>query len=623
MENLTLRIAKIVGTPTANSWSQVHTFFPEESEKKERRGIFLGVLSFSGGGEGVEAVSFGREILSRLHEEYFGELETPAMEKLSQAVSKVASEFSKEGQNLEVVAAALLKNVLYLACSGSGQVWVKRGGALQKVLEGKEEIETASGILKEDDFIVLGTSAFFALLPEGILRAALESGSPDEAVEVLAPVIHGKDKQSLLLRNKDSQAAALICQFQEEISSQPEVQEKKKKNFEKIFSFFSPVFQKFKTLRLGKIYIRDKGEETKKKKVALTLAIILIFLLGASIFFGKGKKESSERERQYNLIFSEARASLEEGKALVSLNPSSARELIFKSQEKLSELEDLKIQTQKTSQLRQEVEEALFLVSKEHKLSEVPTFLDLALFRQGGRGEDLSLFEKFLAVLDPRENILFWVDISQKSGEILAGGENLSGSKKVSSYGDYVYVLDEEGIVRVGVKNKKTEVVIEPDWKEAKLLSAFAGNLYLLDNKGIWRYQATEVGFSEKQKWFGEGVSADLSEVVSMAIDGSIWLLRQDGKILKFSQGSPEAFGVAGLDKPFSSPSVIYTDSEAENLYILDKGNSRIVVLTKGGEYQGQYIWEGIKEASDMVVSEKEEKIFLLSGEKIYKIDIK
>ena len=108
-----------------------------------------------------------------------------------------------------------------------------------------------------------------------------------------------------------------------------------------------------------------------------------------------------------------------------------------------------------------------------------------------------------------------------------------------------------------------------------------------------------------------------------MAIDGSIWLLRQDGKILKFSQGSPEAFGVAGLDKPFSSPSVIYTDSEAENLYILDKGNSRIVVLTKGGEYQGQYIWEGIKEASDMVVSEKEEKIFLLSGEKIYKIDIK
>ncbi len=622
MENLTLRIAKIVGTPTANSWSQVHTFFPEESEKKEKRGIFLGVLSFSGVEEGVEAVNFGREILSRLHEEYFGELETPAMEKLSQAVSKVASEFSKEGQNLEVVVAALLENVLYLACSGSGQVWVKRGGALQKVLEGKDlpagrqgRIETASGILEENDFIVLGTGAFFALLPEGVFRAALESGSPDEAVEVLVPVIHGKEK--------DSQAAALICQFQKEISLPPETSEKKKIEFKKFFSFFSSIFQKFKTLRLGEIYIRNKGEETKKKKVALTLAIILIFLLGASIFFGKGKRESSEKERQYNLIFSEAKKNLEEGKALVSLNPSSARELIFKSQEKLSELESLKIQAQKTGELRKEVEEALSLVVKEHKFSELPVFLDLALFRQGGRGENLSLFEKSMSVLDPRENILFWVDISQKSGEILAGGENLSGSKKVSSYGDYVYVLGEKGIVRVGVKNKKTELIVESDWKEGKLLSAFAGNLYLLDSEGIWRYQTTETGFSEKQKWFGEGVSVDLSEVVFMAIDGSIWLLRQDGKILKFSQGSPEAFGIGGLDKPFSSPSVIYADSEAENLYILDKGNSRIVVLTKDGEYQGQYIWEGLKEVSDMVVSEAEKKIFLLSGEKIYQIDIK
>jgi hypothetical protein len=47
------------------------------------------------------------------------------------------------------------------------------------------------------------------------------------------------------------------------------------------------------------------------------------------------------------------------------------------------------------------------------------------------------------------------------------------------------------------------------------------------------------------------------------------------------------------------------------------------VVLTKGGEYQVQYICEDIGTASDMVVSEKAKKIFLLQEGKIYQIDIK
>ena len=625
MENYTCQAAKIVGTPTTNYWSQVHTFSPDDDQKSKLRGIFLGVLSFSGAGEGVEAVNFGREILSRLHEEYYGELETPAMEKLNQAVSKVTDEFSKpaspaggEGQSLEIVAGAVLGNVLYLACAGLGKVWVKRGNLMQKVLGGeKEKIETASGFLKEGDFIVLGTNSFFDFLPQGVLRAALENATPEEAVEVLVPLIHGKEGAS--------SACALIGKIRKEKEIEiVEEKEKPRVEFKKFFSIFTPILEKLPTFRLGEIHVRGQAQEIKRKKVIFTVALILIFLLAVSIVFGTGRRSILDKENRFNTLYSEAKREVEEGMALVTLNPTQARELIFKAKEKLSELENLKIQNEKTQELKKEIEEALNLVVKEHKFSELPTLIDLGLFREGGKGKFLSLYGNFISVLDPGENVIFGIDAARKSGEILGGGESLSGSKFITSYGDYVFILGDEGIVRVEIKNKKSEIKIKPeeDWKDIKAMKAFTGNLYLVDKSEIWRYQATEEGFGLRQKWFGENVKPDLSSTVSIAIDGSIWILRQDGKILKFSQGSPEAFGTAGLDKPFSTPSVIYTDSEAKDLYILDKGNNRVVVLTKGGEYQAQYIWEGISKVSDMVVSEEAKKIFLLEEGKIFEIGL-
>jgi len=99
--------------------------------------------------------------------------------------------------------------------------------------------------------------------------------------------------------------------------------------------------------------------------------------------------------------------------------------------------------------------------------------------------------------------------------------------------------------------------------------------------------------------------------------------LKSDGTILKFIQGKKEAFGVAGLDKPIKNPKAIFTNEDTEALYILDNGNSRVVVLEKSGEYHSQYLWSGISEATGLAVSEQENKIFLFSQNKIYAIEIR
>ena len=118
--------------------------------------------------------------------------------------------------------------------------------------------------------------------------------------------------------------------------------------------------------------------------------------------------------------------------------------------------------------------------------------------------------------------------------------------------------------------------------------------------------------------------SLDLEDAVSMAIDGSVWLLFSDSSIVKFTRGVKDSFVVSGTDANFNAPEKIYTDPDLENLYVLDRKNTRVVVINKEtGEYQAQYSWPGLAGAYDLFASEEEKKILLLTGERIYEIPLK
>lgn len=629
MKNLTVRIAKLVGTPSASSWSQIHTFFPEDPQKLQKRGNFLVVLTFSGMGDGIEAVALGREILSRLHEEYYGEIETVALAKLTKAVETVILEFSKENRTLEIIAGAILSDVLYLAISGQGEAWVKRDGFFQQVLVGsKQGVENASGFIKPGDILIFGTDSLFKLLPQGVLRAALENEDPEQIVETIAPLIWGKEQTS--------QVASLIGQVEEGLEPvgqekgeliPPEKEEVKpaKRGVEMIKRIFFAGRDRLTTLSLGQIRL-GSSSEGRTKRMVLSVALLLIPLLMLSLVIGMKKRGEQQTLTRYQSLYQQARQFFEESKSLITLNPVRARELFLRSKQIIVQLEGLKIEKGKTEELKKSAEEMTSQVIKEHKLVDIPLFFDLELIRENGKGERLSLSGKNLLVLDGKENRIYAIDIERKSGEVVAGKDLPLNSSFIASFKDLVYVFGKEGIYQVNLKNKKVETVIKNDseWQKIVALGAFSGNLYLLDQgkKTIWRYRVGEGSFSARQSWTKEGVLPDLGEAISMAIDGSIWVSNKNGKILKLTQGGQETFRITGLEKSLAGSTVINTNDESKNLYLLDRENKRMVLLSKTGEFQGQYLWDGFSGISDFVVLEKSRKIFLLSGNKILEMDL-
>ena len=92
MQRFLFKSAKVVGTGTKDAWSQVHLFSPDDKKQRRQRGELLAVVCLSGLAEGIEAVASGPEMISRLHEEYYGNLEGGALERLGQAVEKVVAE---------------------------------------------------------------------------------------------------------------------------------------------------------------------------------------------------------------------------------------------------------------------------------------------------------------------------------------------------------------------------------------------------------------------------------------------------------------------------------------------------------------------------------------------------
>jgi hypothetical protein len=172
------------------------------------------------------------------------------------------------------------------------------------------------------------------------------------------------------------------------------------------------------------------------------------------------------------------------------------------------------------------------------------------------------------------------------------------------------------------VENTKQKVV-DKTWTGDVFVSAFAGNLYVLDKDAgaIYRYSGGSGGYGPKQNWLSVDTKANFSDARGWAIDGSIYVLYPNAKILKYSLGSPQNFSIKGVN--LTNVDAIFASDDTSGVYILDKAGKRIVVLDKNGDYWGQYLNDQIANVTGLAVSESDKKIILLSGEKLLSLKIK
>lgn len=132
--------------------------------------------------------------------------------------------------------------------------------------------------------------------------------------------------------------------------------------------------------------------------------------------------------------------------------------------------------------------------------------------------------------------------------------------------------------------------------------------LYLFDsnNKTIYRYARVEGGFDSRKNWLSSGET--LTTFTDWAIDGDIYVI-SDGTLNKYTSGQKESFPQLNptvpptLKNSNTSPTLILTNADRDNISVISKDIDHLGVLDKNGTYTKQFELDVASDAIDIAVS--------------------
>ncbi len=567
-DNENISVAKIAATPSATSWSQAYN-----------AGKLFAVISLSRTVSEVDSKDhlnvLGKDVIETLEQEFFS-IEIKDLASIKNAFETAVK---KIPQDIEVsfLASSMVKNTIYIFYTGDTRVSIKRADEFGVLVDSKDkETGATSGIIKNEDTLILQTKHFKELVPTNILVASLDHQPPNDIAETLAPIIHREEKggaAAVILQYKSAQESEQSAVTKPEEKEPENISERSKFDLSGIFSPLSSI------IKIPKV----RGI-SHSRKLILTIAVIVAILLTTVVFLSIKKQNETKLNTLFESVYSKAQEKYKGGESLVPLNKNLARDN-FNEVYKI--LNDNKDKFPKNSKQEKQI---LNLLDKTQKALGETSGVNSVEAKQ--ESEDVSL--------------LLATAIKTGSNYVTADDKNI------------YFVKD--GVVSLDKGNDKKKTVIKSAELPSNIggLGAYNGNVYVLDKDKSQIYKFAGVNYS-KSNYFASAPS--LSNAKAIAIDGSVWIL-SDGNVAKYTKGNSDNLNITRLDKQLSNPTRIFTNADTDNVYILDNGNSRIVVFNKSGEYQAQYQAGILKSAKDFEVKEKDKIIYILSGGKAYSIKL-
>lgn len=648
MADTNIEFSKIVATPTPTAWSQAYS-----------AGKVFAAISLTTSGEnqeiGEEGLgTVGKDLISTFESEFFT-LEQKNLETIKQALSTTVSRLP-ENVLTSMVLCFLEENVLYLFAIGEGKAVLKRGDKVGTVLEGesgRNVVKPASGYVQENDFIILETKSFVRIIPPSTLASALDSDNPEEIAENIAPHVHERSEggaASVILKYKKAQIEPVVLpeadseftkeadeqddqeqtaeisdtedgiipiedideevddetvkeepvdEIREEVS-EPETPATETVNNEPLPAKEEPVDEigemspfvtedKFVSSRRSRFSFANRISAIipRSRRRFVVVAVGLIVLIVVVAFLSINNKNSSQNNQLFTKIMNDANSKYKEGENLKDLNASLSQQSFKEAQDILVKNE---VKFKNNSTQNKQLQELLTKINSEIK-------------KEGGES------------VAPKE-------VDKSASKILSAEIDNSSGIFFSENTNNVVFIDKSGVTQIDKGNGKDTQIIKKDWTTPGGIGTFGSNIYLLDRSGgILKFVPSADTYS-KSDYFPSN-APDLTNSISMAIDGSVYILFKDGSIKKYTRAVDDKFEISGLSKPLSGSAKLFTNEDLDNLYVLDPASSRIVVLTKDGTYKTSYSSDIIKSARGFDVKEADKKAYVLSNNKIYQIDLK
>lgn len=591
-----LSFAKLVAPATEKTWSQVY-----------HAGNLFAVVALTAAEDTPDLNSIGKAIFNTLEDEFF------SLEEKTLAAIRTVIETSIKNIPPEVTLSACIafskEAVLYLFILGGGKVLMKRNDKIGLLLEGNGKLVSSSGFLKHGDVLLLETAAFAELIASSKVHDALALHVPNDITEKLSSEVDTLpgDASALTLMYQGASSPEATVPSQDEAQSERDRSEKKPFISDNLTSVHADKAAEEAKGRSAeehpslRTHAADELEEDtagevkqpvferlrsglplpSRRMLIGSIAVLLFIVLLFSIFFTKQYNENKENREAYEQILTEAERKYDEAEGLKNLNAALAQD-DYKQAQKV--IKEGLVKIKKGSD---EEKELLALLKKiEANLADT-------------EGENVAL-----KAIDLAES-----DLAERAVKAKA--------QFASSDESAVYVLTSDNVQKDGEEIIKNE----DSWEKPAGISAYSGNVYILDKtNGVLKYTAGGDGFGKSSYFSGDAPNTDTATAIG--IDGSVYLAFADGSMKKYTRGREESFTLSGLPTPLSNPKQVVTSADMDDIYVLDSGSSRIVVLEKEGVFRKAYKAEALKTATLIDVREKDKKIYILNGKNLFMLEL-
>jgi hypothetical protein len=369
----------------------------------------------------------------------------------------------------------------------------------------------------------------------------------------------------------------------------------------------------------------------KTSRYLVVAAVGVVALLAVSVTAVQHNRTVSQDEESYQAQVAAIRDKKDQGDAAIIYHDENrARSLYTEALSLIDALAtDTAERTQNATQLRASIATAFDQLRHVVNFPDPPIIADLSSVSPTLTGRALVRVNSFLAVFGS-DKALYRIDTTTKSATKVETTDGEVGVAMQASVDDDVaYFLDDRpGVSKFDATNMSLQItgVAPGDNMRWTDLVTYNGKLYVLSPGGggtdsqIIKFNPTSSGFDGGTNWI-RAKSTDLSDAVSLAIDATIFVLKQDGKIVRFVSGSEVGWDAQAVDPAVTQASEIKTDTESKFVYVLEPATQRLIVYNKdSGAFVVQYrsdAWSGLR---DFLVDEQTKTVYLLAGAKVYSI---
>lgn len=394
----------------------------------------------------------------------------------------------------------------------------------------------------------------------------------------------------------------------------------------------SPMFKTAIHSSIGKFVSKDVYvTKQSSRKIARYIAIgIVIAVLAVGVFIWWAWQRSNVRAT-VQADLAPLALELETARLAMDDQPIVARDTLVSLQQQVASLKQTydgkPYALQTISTFAQPIEQLYNEVSGRQELKELPIFHSVTTIEPRFITSAWTLNDETLWLLDDDAKQIIRFNLDSKEGDLFPL-EYEGRATAITRYPNSsdALVLTQSGVLRVATQNGAVTKVIDSssEIEGAKLISTFGTNVYVFnpEKQNIFRFSLEENAFAAPRTWVRSSQGIEYSQVSSLVIDGDIWLSDRAGNIVRMRSGQPQSFSVSGLERAFSTNSIVYTRDDLDFLYVVEPGSNRLVVLAKDGSFVKEIVSTTFASVTSVVVSADGSTAYAISGAVIHEVSL-